>query len=487
MTDERAASVHLHIFAAEAEGYLRDLRTQLAALDGAVNAAAGPDLLKPAHALKGTARMLGFEGIAELCHHFEEAATSIQPGQEASLADALPALRQSVDVLERMVSAALAGESISADMETIRRLSKIRCTSEERSAAVRARLGAIATSQPPRPGTIRSFYSTPATTPTGPLSARLRQTPRPIEDVQGSVAFDGIPGSAVPDSVPVPTPELDTLVALAKRLRNGQNALSTDSSLLPDLRSLIERSRSAAEQGDSAHVTDSLTEALALLDCWRKRSIALNSTLQRLERRIRSIRFSRVDVVFGHLGDATQALAQQKGKRARYVLQGGHLEVERELLYGLSGPIIHMIGNAIHHGLEDPRLRQQLGKPAIGTISLSWQDVGRAWRIELADDGAGIDSQRVRHKARQNRLLSDEELDGMDDDQVVQLIFADGISTSSTLSLGGGRGIGLSIVKAGIEKLGGHVHVATRAGLGTTFTGDIPRPRPARRRSHSNR
>ena len=484
MTDLRTASVHLFIFAAEAEEYLDELRTQLAALDEGIDAAAESRLLRPAHALKGTARMLGFEAIANLCHHFEEAAAS----SRSSIRDgSLETLRESVDVLERMVSSALHGGPVPADEEMVQRLRQIPRTSKDQSSTVRARLGAIAMSPLPASSRISRFSSPSAHPRTGPLSARLRRSAEPKDDVSNYLAFESPFCSAFPDSLSVPVPELDALMTLLKRLRQSQKTATLDASALSELRSRIQPSQSAVEQSLSAGLGLNLSEVLALVDRCLQRTATTQHAMQRLERRMRRLRFCRVDVGFGHLGSTTRTLAQKEDKRARCILHGGHLEVERELVYGLSDPITHLIGNAVHHGLEDPRLRKQHGKPAVGTIRLSWQNMRHGWRIEIADDGAGIDAQCVREKARQHGLFPDDALENMDDQQIVQLIFADGITTSSTLSIAGGRGIGLAIVRAAIEKLNGRVQVATRMGLGTTFTIDIPRSRLVRRGTPSNR
>lgn len=485
MTDERTASVHLQIFAAEAEVYLEDLRAQLDALGEGIDTATGSRLLKPAHALKGTARMLGFDAIADLCHQFEEVATSIRSGPAPQHAGPLETLRQSIDVLEGMVSSALAGGTVSPNVEMARRLSQITAASEEQPSSMGARLDAIARGQSPMPGKISRFSPPAARARSGPLVARLERIAQPMDETSNWLAVAPPSCSTIPRSISVPASDLDSLLALLKRLRNKERAVAAKVEELSKLRGLIEKCGSAEERGVSAGRGQPLTETLPLVDRCLEQTRATHKALEDVERRVHELRYCRVDVVFSHLGEAIRTQSQHKGKRARCILRGGHLEVERELVSGLSGPITHLIGNAIHHGLEDPHVRREHGKPAEGRISLSWEKARRGWRIEVADDGAGIDTERVRQNARRHRLYADDVLESMDDEQIAQLIFVDGITTSPTLSIAGGRGIGLTVVKTGVEKLGGRVSVATRAGFGTTFTIDIPRPRLLRRATPS--
>jgi two-component system chemotaxis sensor kinase CheA len=161
-------------------------------------------------------------------------------------------------------------------------------------------------------------------------------------------------------------------------------------------------------------------------------------------------------------------------KQVRLITEGGETELDKTIIEAIRDPLVHLLRNAVDHGIEFPELRQALGKPAEGRIWMRAYHAGGQVNIEIGDDGAGIDPHIIRRTALERNLASAARLADMNDLAVLNLIFQPGFSTTKSVTRLSGRGIGLDVVKSNIEKLGGAIHVRSAPGEGTTFTLRIP-------------
>jgi two-component system chemotaxis sensor kinase CheA len=165
-------------------------------------------------------------------------------------------------------------------------------------------------------------------------------------------------------------------------------------------------------------------------------------------------------------------LARKAGKKVRFVSEGDDTEIDRNMVEVLNDPLVHMMRNAADHGIEMPEVRAAAGKDATGTIRLRACHSGGDVMIELSDDGKGLDRQKIRAKAVERGLVrADEELT---EAEAFALIFRPGFSTADKITDVSGRGVGMDVVKTGIESLRGRVEVASRPGAGSTFTIRLP-------------
>jgi len=164
--------------------------------------------------------------------------------------------------------------------------------------------------------------------------------------------------------------------------------------------------------------------------------------------------------------------AKELGKRANLDIRGGQTEVDRSVLEKMTGPLEHLLRNAIAHGLEAPAARRAAGKPEIGQITLRIAQEGNEIVIQLVDDGAGLDIERIRVRALAAGLIGADEQPG--EEQLAQLIFKPGFSTAEQVSAVSGRGIGMDVVKNEAANLGGRVRVDTEAGKGARFQVHLP-------------
>lgn len=168
-------------------------------------------------------------------------------------------------------------------------------------------------------------------------------------------------------------------------------------------------------------------------------------------------------------------LCRDQGKEADFVMQGEHVEIDKRILEEMKDPLTHILRNCVDHGIEAPDRRASLGKPPRATLTLAVSQVdGRKVELLVSDDGAGIDTARVKESAIKHGLLSPEESRAMSEDAARALIFQAEVSTSPMITRLSGRGLGLSIVRERAEKLGGSVAVESRPGHGTRFRIVLP-------------
>ncbi|GHE21318.1 chemotaxis protein CheA [Halomonas urumqiensis] len=193
------------------------------------------------------------------------------------------------------------------------------------------------------------------------------------------------------------------------------------------------------------------------------------SLLQRnardLQEAVMSIRMVPMDYVFSRYPRLVRDLASKLGKDVELVTEGESTELDKSLTERIIDPLTHLVRNSLDHGIETPEARAAAGKPGTGRLTLSAQHQGGSILIEVIDDGAGLDRERLLAKARESGLAVS---DTMSDDEVWQLIFAPGFSTAKEVSDVSGRGVGMDVVKRNIQGMGGHVEILSRPGQGTT-------------------
>ena len=200
----------------------------------------------------------------------------------------------------------------------------------------------------------------------------------------------------------------------------------------------------------------------------------LNLITSELQERVMKTRMQPIGTVWGKLPRVVRDLAHQLGKQVRLEMEGKETELDKSLIEAIKDPLTHIVRNTVDHGIETPDKRRAAGKPTEGVLRLTAGHEGGQVNIEIRDDGAGIDLDRVRAKAVELGLVSVEFANVMSDAEAVQLIFMPGFSTAKQITNVSGRGVGMDVVKTNIEKIGGSVEVRTSAGQGTTFKIKIP-------------
>ena len=279
---------------------------------------------------------------------------------------------------------------------------------------------------------------------------------RAIEDVLRQE-----PAAAGPSSQPSHEPEhqartlrvdtarIDALVTLTGELTVAKNSIGHAASLVE---------KAAPELG-------------AIL---RARFAVLHRLTGELQHAVLSMRVLPLDHVFQRFPRLLREMSIELGKPASLVIEGGDTEADKVIVEHLFEPLVHVIRNAIGHGIEDAATRAALRKPAEATIRLAARRQGEHVAVEVSDDGQGIDVNRVRELARERGLFTAEALAAMSDEAIIDVIFEPGFSTAAKVTGLSGRGVGMDAVRAAVERLAGQVRVDSRPGLGTTIRFMLP-------------
>ena len=193
-----------------------------------------------------------------------------------------------------------------------------------------------------------------------------------------------------------------------------------------------------------------------------------------LQRRVLELRTAPLVRVMDNLPRTARQVAEKLGKRVEVEILGAELELDRSILDRLGEPLLHLVRNAVDHGLETPENRIAAGKPEIGRIRIEARRHKDSIEIEVSDDGKGLDLASVCRRAIEAGLIHPDLADDLPVEEVAAFVFHPGLSTAQTVSEVSGRGVGMDAVKATVESLGGGVELRTQAGQGTTTTLVVP-------------
>ncbi len=200
----------------------------------------------------------------------------------------------------------------------------------------------------------------------------------------------------------------------------------------------------------------------------------LTAILSDVRDAITRMRMQRIETLFGALPRLVRDLSAELGKQVMVDLDGGDVELDREMIETIRDPLTHLIRNAIDHGIEAPAARLAAGKREIGMLAIAARQSGNTIAIVIRDDGRGLDEERIAAKAIATGLITPAERAAMGREKLVNLIFEPGFSTAETVSAVSGRGVGLDVVRQNLEKVGGSIKVSSVPGAGTQFTLQIP-------------
>jgi two-component system chemotaxis sensor kinase CheA len=218
---------------------------------------------------------------------------------------------------------------------------------------------------------------------------------------------------------------------------------------------------------------DALVGATADADL--KRTLAdLRRTVGDLERLVQRVRMVPIAPVFTRLQRLVRETARDLGTPVSLRVEGESTEVDRSVADEILQPMVHLLRNAIDHGIEAAEVRAQRGKPPTGTLVLRAEQQGNHVVFEVTDDGGGLDDERIAAKALASGVLDARQVSGLDRASILDLIFAPGFSTNEDVSLVSGRGVGLDVVRAAVNRFGGGIEVDSEPGAGTTFRIRLP-------------
>ena len=200
----------------------------------------------------------------------------------------------------------------------------------------------------------------------------------------------------------------------------------------------------------------------------------LSACVAEMRESITRTRMQRIDGLFSALPRMVRDISAELGKQVHLCVDGGDVELDREMIEMIRDPLTHIVRNAIDHGIEPAEERQKAGKPAAGTLRVDARQSGNQILIEVADDGRGIDDAKLVQRAIAAGILDSNRASALSRRERLELIFAPGLSTASAVTAISGRGVGMDVVRANVERIGGTVEVESRSGLGLKLTLRVP-------------
>ncbi len=201
---------------------------------------------------------------------------------------------------------------------------------------------------------------------------------------------------------------------------------------------------------------------------------SLNLITSELQEGVMKTRMQPIGNLWAKLPRVVRDLSRQMGKKVEIEMDGADTELDKTIIEAIKDPLTHIVRNTVDHGIESPEDRPAAGKPEAGILRLKASHEGGLVTIEISDDGAGIDADKLKAKAVRSGQITEEVANQMGDNEALYLIFVPGFSTADKVSAVSGRGVGMDVVKTNIERIGGTVEVRTEIGVGTTFKIKIP-------------
>ncbi|MFM7319365.1 MAG: response regulator [bacterium] len=227
-------------------------------------------------------------------------------------------------------------------------------------------------------------------------------------------------------------------------------------------------------ESNANHLRNSVGQLTGLVRNFDSDSRRMAQVMADLQDGVRRIRMLPISTVFETFPRLVRDTARSVNKEVNLIIKGGENEVDRTILEQVKAPLVHLLRNAVDHGLESTEKREAVGKPRQGRLELTAAQRGANLQVEVSEDGGGINVDKVRDSAVRKGLLSQEAAAAMSDQEAMWLIFRPGFSTKSEVTDLSGRGVGLDVVRENVEGLGGMIDVKSELGVGTTFTLTLP-------------
>ena len=400
-------------------------------------------LYRAFHTLKGVSSFFGLTQITNLAHAAEDLLNLARDGKLVLKEEPFELVLSTLDSLRRIVVGVpdllSADEAPPADVAAATLIARLRCVV---AGGPPVRCGAEGAEGNGSAFTAGTGCEKPAPSGRETVETPLaHEPPGPAERAAPTRAGGG--GHEVKETVRVDRGRLDQLIDMIGELVIGESMVRQEvSEKLPD-----DEVQSVDQLGRTVRELQEMSLSL--------RMVPIAATFQKMHRIVRDI-------------------SRKLGKQVRFEVRGEDTELDKTMVDQLSDPLMHMVRNAVDHGIEMPETRVASGKPGEGHVLLQAYLQNGNFYIELTDDGRGLDRRAILDKAEQRGVISPSEAEAMADGDVWQLIFAPGFSTASEVTDVSGRGVGMDVVKRGVEALNGSIEIESASGRGSVFRVRLP-------------
>jgi chemosensory pili system protein ChpA (sensor histidine kinase/response regulator) len=420
----------LEVFLDEAEGHLQAIRSFLPALENG-DAEAVRTIRRSAHTLKGSAAMVGFRSLTRLAHRMEDILDRLFDGGEIT-PETLDLLKASADGLEDLA----AGQMDASLLQSL----------HTRYDSLLGEVDAPETSAADFPK--EAFHVG--------LAPTKSEMSRPSDQ------------AAAESFVRVPLHRLDELVRLVSDLTIlGTSAEQRQSACSQRIEEL-QRGQATSDLGA---VVQDLSRLSADADDQLERQARLVGDIRD---RLMHIRLTPFGTLTARLRRTVRQVAESSQKQIDLTLEGAEVELDKAVLEEMAEPLMHLLRNAVDHGVETPERRRQQGKPEAGRITVQAAHEGDQIVVRVEDDGGGVDLEAVRSRAVERGLASEDAAARLTEAELLALPFQPGFSTARTISETSGRGVGLDVVRTCVERLNGSVSLTSKPGEGAIFLVRLP-------------
>jgi two-component system chemotaxis sensor kinase CheA len=426
------------------------------------------EVLRIAHTLKGSARMMGYHDISTLAHKMEDLFVEIRDGHLELFPKAVDLVLYCLDTINYLVEGMYKNVKRTANIEELVTLFNDLIAGKDI--------------------TVPQLPSQPVSRPSGEVVATVPPKPE--------VSLEQISEAKERQFVRVHTEDLDAVLNLVGEVLMNQYrydgqfiAFQDMMQVLRDHRYQVAALQATIEHGDgqasspqianmSANIARSAAQAIRktreLIKKARTDGQQMHLAINKLQEHVIGVRMVPSARIFHLFPRLLRVTARRLGKVAELVLLGEETKVDSRIIEDMRDPLIHLIQNAIRHGIETPEERQRKGKKPTGTITVSAYQEGNRIVIRVQDDGKGIDVERIRTVAVERGIFSQKDMRAVSDQDLYELLFKPGFSTSETVDDIAGRGFGLDIVRARVDGVQGEIEVRSRPGQGAEFVIKLP-------------
>ncbi|HEY7629748.1 MAG TPA: hybrid sensor histidine kinase/response regulator [Thermoleophilaceae bacterium] len=491
MSNDELQQLLLATFADQAKEQLQTINERLLALEEAEGDDKGPlleEIFREAHSLKGASRAVDLSRVEAVAHKLESLFSVIQKGELEADAEVFDLAYKALDALTALVEEGLAGTPADVNVEEL-------CGVLESAAEG-------GSGPAPKAEEVAPVEESKAEEPT-PAEEPKVEEPKPAAPAKPKAAAKPKKTEERDETVRVATSKIDALMAqvgelLAARIgaehrmaevrtlfeslldieeswrksrpaRTLELALEGDQGALAEARSLVEFLERSDEK--MREVRGGLGELRRKFEADSRRMAQVTTDLQDDVRRTRMLP---VSTIFDTFPRMVRDMTRELSKEVKLTIEGGETEVDKQVLEQLRSPLTHMVRNSVDHGMETPDAREAAGKAREGKVVLRAFQRAADLVIEVVDDGAGIDVEKVKGKAIEKGLITAENAEGMSEREALWLIFRSGFSTKQEVTDLSGRGVGMDVVREHIERLHGMIDVESVLGEGSKFTLSVP-------------
>jgi two-component system, chemotaxis family, sensor kinase CheA len=400
------------------------------------------------HTVKGSSGFLGYTQLEKLAHATENVLGAVRSGQLAFDSSVGELMLRSVDGLRKLLQT-IEQQGNDGDDDFATHIAKLNALVKDKSQSIKATIA-------------------PATTPTN------ASAPASASESAGAKSKPASATMTPLATAPVPAPVAKTAPPDSKAANNTNNESSAaDSTIRVDvalLDKLMTRVGELVLARNQILQFNSIINDSALQSACQR----LNLITTELQEGVMKTRMQPIGNVWSKFPRLVRDLATMCEKEVRIEMEGKDTELDKTIIEAIKDPLTHLVRNTVDHGIEKPEVRRNNGKPTEGCLTLKAYHEGGQVNIEIVDDGAGLNLDRIKSKAVEKGLITPEQASKLADRDACQLIFLPGFSTAEKVSSVSGRGVGMDVVKTNIEKIGGTVDLQSVQGHGTTIKIKIP-------------